>query len=91
MKIIVNAHKCEIDKTPVNEKEINITKCEFEFAEEITNDFVKEAYFTLNGATTEVEKIKSRSEINMPPLKIVPITSGTRQGWAFVPTAGGDE
>ena len=51
MKIIVNAHKCVIDKTPVNEQEINITKCEFEFADEITDDFVKEAYFTLNGAT----------------------------------------
>lgn len=51
MKIIVNAHKCIIDKTPVNELEINITKCEFEFAEEITSEFVKEAYFTLNGAT----------------------------------------
>lgn len=52
MKIIVNAHKCEIDKTPVNEKEINITKCEFEFADEITNEFVKEAYFTLNNGET---------------------------------------
>lgn len=52
MKIIVNAHKCEIDKTPVNEKEINITKCEFEFAEEITSEFVKEAYFTLGKGET---------------------------------------
>jgi hypothetical protein len=52
MKIIVNAHKCEIDKTPVNEKEINITKCEFEFTEEITNEFVKEAYFTLGKGET---------------------------------------
>lgn len=52
MKIIVNAHKCEIDKTPVNEKEINITKCEFEFADEITDSFVKEAYFTLGKGET---------------------------------------
>ena len=51
MKIIVNAHKCEIEKTPVNEKEIDITKFEFEFSDEITNDFTKEAYFTLNGNT----------------------------------------
>ena len=49
MKIIVETHKLALDKTPVNEKEINITKCEFEFADEITNDYVKEAYFTLNG------------------------------------------
>lgn len=51
MKIIVNPHKCDIVKVPVNEKEINISKCEFEFAEEITQDYVKEAYFTLNGST----------------------------------------
>ena len=51
MKIIVNPHKLEIEKSPVNEREIDITKCEFEFAEEITSDYVKEAYFTLNGET----------------------------------------
>lgn len=51
MKIIVNPHKLEIVKTPVNEKEINISKCEFEFAPEITNDYVKEAYFTFKGVT----------------------------------------
>ena len=51
MKIKVNPHKLEIEKSPVNEKEINITKCEFEFSEEITNDYVKEAYFTLKDNT----------------------------------------
>lgn len=49
---------------------------------------VKTKVFTLNGDTTEVEKIKSRKEIDMPPLKIVPITTGNRLGWAFVPTGG---
>ena len=51
MKIIVNPHKCEIDRTLVNEKEINVSKCEFVFSEEIPSDYVKEAYFTLNGTT----------------------------------------
>lgn len=51
MKLIVNPHKIEIKKELVNEKEINITKCEFEFAEEITDEYVKEAYFTLNNNT----------------------------------------
>jgi len=51
MKLIVNPHKIEIIKEPVNEREIDITKCEFEFADEITNDYVKEAYFTFNGTT----------------------------------------
>jgi len=65
MKIIVNAHKCEIDKTPVNEKEINITKCEFEFAEEITNEFVKEAYFTLGKGET-YKQIILNNECDIP-------------------------
>ena len=51
MKLIVNPHKIEIEKTPVNEREINISKCEFVFADEITNDYVKEAYFTFKGTT----------------------------------------
>ena len=52
MKLIVNPHTIEIKKEEaVNEKEIDISKCEFEFAEEITNEYVKEAYFTLNGST----------------------------------------
>jgi len=50
MKLIVNPHKVEIDKEEaINEKEINISICKFEFADEITDDYVKEAYFTYNG------------------------------------------
>lgn len=44
--------------------------------------------FTLNKDTTEVMKLKSTSEISMPPIKIVPITTGNMQGWAFVPIGG---
>ena len=54
MKIRVNPHNVEIIREqtePINEKEIKISKCEFEFDDKITNDFVKEAYFTLNGET----------------------------------------
>lgn len=51
MKIIVGQHKLEIVKEPVNEREIDITKCEFEFDEAITSEYVKEAYFTLEGNT----------------------------------------
>ncbi len=42
--------------------------------------------FTINGDTTEVEKLESRSGITMPPIKIVPVTTGSLQGWAFVPS-----
>lgn len=49
MRLIVNPHKIEIIKDEaVNEREIDISKCVFEFNEAITNDYVKEAYFTLN-------------------------------------------
>ena len=64
MKLIVKPHKIEIEKNPVNEKEINITKCEFVFDEEITNDFVKEAYFTLNGET--YKQIILNNECDIP-------------------------
>lgn len=54
MKIRVNPHNVEIVREqtePINELEVNVSKCEFEFDEKITNEFVKEAYFTLNGST----------------------------------------
>ena len=51
MLLRVNPHKIELIQSElVNEKEIDISKCEFEFVD-IPNDYVKEAYFTLNGQT----------------------------------------
>lgn len=51
MLLRVNPHKIELLQNElVNEKEIDISKCEFEFVD-IPNDYVKEAYFTLNGQT----------------------------------------
>lgn len=47
--------------------------------------------FKLNNDITEVEKLKARSEVTMPPLRIVPITEGARQGWAFVTTTPEDK
>lgn len=43
--------------------------------------------FSLNKDVTEVKKLKALDEITMPPVKIVPVTSGELQGWAFVPSA----
>lgn len=51
MKVIVQKHKILLEKEPINEKEINVSYCEFEFDEDITDDFVKEAYFTLDDKT----------------------------------------
>lgn len=63
MKIIVNPHKLEIAKSPVNEKEINVTECEFEFAEEITDNYVKEAYFTFKGNTYKQIIVNNQCDI----------------------------
>lgn len=51
MIVKVGIHKISIEKELINEKEINITRCSFEFNDEITEDYVKEAYFTLEGNT----------------------------------------
>lgn len=64
MKLIVNSHNIEIEKSPINEKEINITKIQFEFCEEITFDYVKEAYFTFNNET--YKQIINNDECNIP-------------------------
>lgn len=62
------------------------------------NDYVQLDEFGLNGYhndenvltlqqdLTEVAKLKARDQITMPPIKIVPITTGTSAGWSFVKT-----
>ena len=40
--------------------------------------------FSLNRDTTEVEKLEARSQIKMPPIKVVPINNASFEGWAFV-------
>ena len=42
--------------------------------------------FSLNKDTTLVKKLNAEDELKMVPIKIVPITSGDLQGWAFVPS-----
>jgi len=66
MKLIVNPHKIELIKEEaINEKEINISKCTFEFSEEYSDNLVKEAYFTLNG--NSYKQIISNNECSFPP------------------------
>ncbi|MBR5593894.1 MAG: hypothetical protein IKW46_07475 [Bacteroidaceae bacterium] len=45
-----------------------------------------EKVFSLNKDVTEVKKLEAEDELKMPPIKIVPVTAGDIQGWAFVPT-----
>lgn len=44
--------------------------------------------FSLNKDTTLVKKLEAEDEIKMIPIKIVPVTTGDLQGWAFVPSSG---
>ena len=42
--------------------------------------------FSLNMGLTFAKKLEVKDEIKMPPIKIVPVTTGDLQGWAFVPS-----
>lgn len=65
MNIQVGQHIVKIlNSNPINEKEIDISKCYFEFDEEITNDYVKEAYFTLNNHT--YKQIITNNQCDIP-------------------------
>ena len=64
MKIRVNTHLLEIKRELVNEKEIKANKCKFEFCDEITDEFVKEAYFTFKGKS--YKEIINNNECDIP-------------------------
>lgn len=59
-----------------------ITPLEFSGYTRIGGSTIKA--FALNKDQTEVEKILVRKQVDMPPIKIVPITSGSVTGWAYV-------
>lgn len=92
MRLIVNPHKIKIVRDEqVNEKELNVSECNFEFNEEITDDFVKEALFTFKGTTykqiitdnkcsfpSEVLKEKGQVEIGVVAYKVIDETTEIR-------------
>lgn len=59
-----------------------ITPLEFSGYSKVGGTVIKA--FTLNKDQTEVSKLFAENEISMPPIKIVPITTGSMTGWAFV-------
>ena len=59
-----------------------ISKYEFAGYSNVNGTMTK--VFTLNKGITEVKELLAKDSIAMPPLKIVPITDGDMQGWAFV-------
>ena len=66
MKIIVDEHKVEISEANlVNEQEVNISKCVFEFSDDIPNSYAKDAYFTLDDGLT-YKKVITNNECDIP-------------------------
>lgn len=57
-----------------------------EFAGYSKVDGVNKRVFSLNKSVTTINKLKAEEEIAMVPIKIVPVTEGELQGWAFVPS-----
>lgn len=53
---------------------------------EFAGYYKKNRVFSLNKDITEVNKLEATNEIKMSPMKIVPVTEGDLQGWAFVPS-----
>lgn len=77
-------------------KQVAIDASGVKVSSSTSNDYVQLDEFGLNGYhngqnvltlqqdVTEVAKLKSREQISMAPIKIIPITSGSRAGWSFV-------
>ena len=59
-----------------------------EFAGYSTASGSSQKVFSLNRDVTTVQKLHAEQQIEMPPIKIVPITSGNRAGWTFVKIGG---
>jgi len=45
---------------------------------------VEENVFKIDRDVTDIAKLNARKQIQMPPIKIVPIETGDQAGWAFV-------
>lgn len=63
---------------------VQITPLEFAGYSDVSGS--EQKVFYLNRDETRIMKLKVKSQITMPPIKIVPITDGNRAGWAFVKT-----
>ena len=85
-QVVVDINGMKVQSSIYEGNETVITP--LEFAGYAMVNGVKTKVFTLNNDTTEVEKLKVRKEIKMPPIKILPITTGNKQGWAFIPSGG---
>lgn len=81
-QVAMDANGVKITSSQYAGDYVEITPLEFAGYSNVSGQQRK--VFSLNRDITEVEKLKSRSEIYMPPIKVLPINNSSYQGWAFV-------
>ena len=64
MIVKVEEHKITIQKTPVNENEVNVSKIQFEFVDTIPSNYVKKAFFKQGNVSKQITL--ENNECNIP-------------------------
>lgn len=82
-QVSVDARGMQVRSSVYDGDYVEITPIEFVGYSSVSGK--KKRVFSLNRDITEVEKLNARTQIQMPPMKIVPIdTDDNYSGWAFV-------
>jgi len=63
MIVQVKPHEIIVNKIPVNELEVNVTKIQFEFDEAIPSNYVKKAFFTNGNISKVIELVSNECDI----------------------------
>ena len=81
-QVSVDARGMQVRSSVYDGDYVEITPIEFVGYSSVSGK--KRRVFSLNRDITEVEKLNARTQIQMPPMKIVPIDTDNYSGWAFV-------
>lgn len=81
-QVSVDARGMQVRSSVYDGDYVEITPIEFVGYSSVSGK--KKRVFSLNRDITEVEKLNARAQIQMPPMKIVPMNTDSYSGWAFV-------
>ena len=81
-QVSVDARGMQVRSSVYDGDYVEITPIEFVGYSSVSGK--KKRVFSLNRDITEVEKLNARTQIQMTPMKIVPIDTDNYSGWAFV-------
>ena len=81
-QVSVDARGMQVRSSVYDGDYVEITPIEFVGYSSVSGK--KKRVFSLNRDITEVEKLNARTQIQMPPMKIVSIDTDNYSGWAFV-------